>query len=625
MTFRKTTTILGAALAFAACGNPAEDGRNPSGSQSMVTSQDYKALYVASPDDGTVSRVDAASLDLETLKIDGEPTRVARIADRVLVTLRSERAVAELVDDGTKLTEVRRIQVGAEPVGIVATEDGTRVYVAVSQTGRILELDGTTLEELRAWYSPNEPRWLAIHPGGGMLYAAGMGIDGLVTIDLESGASSLVSWPHQPGFDFETGIDFDMIPRATGDLAASPTGDHIAIPMLYVDNTTPIVEADPESGEPAPPEDTGGYGGGRLNPVVVVMPTDGDGKPSVEDAEVLLLTDVFAEGGLSYPASVTFSPNGEYIFATIEGSGQTQVITTENPDSDEPFIVQAPGGFAIRTVAALTTPAGPRSIAFTSDDRGYVFGFLDRRITAFDLGSLFESFDLPMATGHSNVMESNPIAASTLPLEVEEGRRLFYSANNPMVSGGGVSCATCHFDGRTDGITWRFERGLRQTPSLAGKVSLREPVRWEADRATVAEDAMSTSQGLMGGTGMTLVEAERLAAFVDYTRDVDLPLHGETNAQIELGREVFNRAEVGCATCHSGALYTDKKTYDMFGFNGVKTPSLLGVAATAPYFHDGSAPNLATVLVSARTGQMGDTSSLNDEEMAALEVFLKSL
>jgi cytochrome c peroxidase len=63
----------------------------------------------------------------------------------------------------------------------------------------------------------------------------------------------------------------------------------------------------------------------------------------------------------------------------------------------------------------------------------------------------------------------------------------------------------------------------------------------------------------------------------------------------------------------------------MLGFDGVKTPSLLGVAATAPYFHDGSAPDLRAVLDAARTGFMGNTSSLDESEMAALETFLRSL
>ncbi len=188
-----------------------------------------------------------------------------------------------------------------------------------------------------------------------------------------------------------------------------------------------------------------------------------------------------------------------------------------------------------------------------------------------------------------------------------------------------MSCSTCHFEGRNDGLTWTFDRGPRQTPSLAGVVSARAPVRWEGDRETVAVDAMRTSQGLMGGEGLTESDAADIEAFVDFTRNVDLPLKGTTDPTIELGRSIFERPDVGCVSCHSGALYSDNVQHDLLGLSGVKTPSLIGVGATAPYFHDGSASTLREVVLRGRTGAMGNTSSLSDVEVDALARFLESL
>jgi cytochrome c peroxidase len=54
------------------------------------------------------------------------------------------------------------------------------------------------------------------------------------------------------------------------------------------------------------------------------------------------------------------------------------------------------------------------------------------------------------------------------------------------------------------------------------------------------------------------------------------------------------------------------------------TPSLVGLAASPPYLHDGSAATLMDVLTQTR-GKMGDVRSLNDDELAALVEYLRSL
>src|SRR6185369_1472598 len=100
------------------------------------------------------------------------------------------------------------------------------------------------------------------------------------------------------------------------------------------------------------------------------------------------------------------------------------------------------------------------------------------------------------------------------------GRRLFYDAVDPVVSGG-LGCAGCHPDGRDDGFVWRetpfceagrspicgglpffvaheaqlsagfmepvHVRGrARQTPMLAGRVDAQGPYGWRADGPTLA-------------------------------------------------------------------------------------------------------------------------------------------
>jgi cytochrome c peroxidase len=54
------------------------------------------------------------------------------------------------------------------------------------------------------------------------------------------------------------------------------------------------------------------------------------------------------------------------------------------------------------------------------------------------------------------------------------------------------------------------------------------------------------------------------------------------------------------------------------------TPSLRFVGGTAPYFHDGRYASLRALLVGA-DGAMGHTKQLSDDDLAALEAYLRSL
>ncbi len=662
ITKRKANTIaMTAGLALAACSGGASDGRSPMGSQALTTSTDFSALYVANASEDSVTRVDIDTRTTRTTPLEGEPTRIARTEDRILVTLRAKRAVAVLNAQGTDLVEETRINVGAEPFGIVATEDGARFYVVSSLSGLVQEFDGLTLEVLRAWTLPNEPRWVAVHPSGQSLYVAAAQQGALYWIDLTTGKSQEVELPILETFGFG---DFDGTPevprdmsnRITGDPTVLPDGKGVAVPMLIVDNKDEIPdETAPDEGQD--PFESGGYGG-KMNPVVMTVPVDGSGKPKTEPVEIAQISNFEIN---SYPASVTISPDNKYMLVTLEGAQRVAVlpVKAENNGEDIPI----PGGFGasprsnslaprmgFRQTEFVGTGLGPRAVAFTSDNDAHVYTFIDRQVATIDMkqvrdmfsgNGFFDDFgfagpsDAPTRRGEisrPNFSSGNgvEVAQSTLTDEIELGRRLFYTTIDPIITtpGAGVSCATCHFDGRNDGLTWRFTKGLRQTPSLAGKVSDRAPVRWQGEQPSVADDALFTSQTLMGGQSLRRSEALAIEAFVDWGRRVDVPLSQpvpEVSAQIDLGREVFFREEVGCGNCHNGALLSDLQTHDILGLRGVKTPSLLGIAATAPYFHDGSAPNIRALLERVRDGSMGDTSSLNEEEMSALEIFVSSL
>ena len=148
---------------------------------------------------------------------------------------------------------------------------------------------------------------------------------------------------------------------------------------------------------------------------------------------------------------------------------------------------------------------------------------------------------------------------------------------------------------------------------------------WADEVDSVADEAMLTASLRMGGGGLQRETAELIEAFVASTRYPDPPRAGEDGPLIALGREVFARAEVGCASCHSGELFTDNQSHLVRGELPTQTPTLRGIAASAPYLHDGSAPDLRAVVLASRDGSMGDTSGLSEREIDALVAYLESL
>jgi cytochrome c peroxidase len=51
--------------------------------------------------------------------------------------------------------------------------------------------------------------------------------------------------------------------------------------------------------------------------------------------------------------------------------------------------------------------------------------------------------------------------------------------------------------------------------------------------------------------------------------------------------------EVGCATCHSGARFTNNATVDVGTGGPLQVPSLVGVSFRTPLMHNGCAATLA--------------------------------
>lgn len=103
-----------------------------------------------------------------------------------------------------------------------------------------------------------------------------------------------------------------------------------------------------------------------------------------------------------------------------------------------------------------------------------------------------------------------------------------------------------------------------------------------------------------------------------------------SEAQIDHGRQLFMRADVGCSGCHSGAHFTNNMNENVGTGESFQVPPLLGLSARAPYFHDGCATKLSDrfdpAMAACNGGEShGHTAQLSPSDIADLTAFLETL
>ncbi len=165
------------------------------------------------------------------------------------------------------------------------------------------------------------------------------------------------------------------------------------------------------------------------------------------------------------------------------------------------------------------------------------------------------------------------ITTDPMPADMRHGQFLFNTANTDLVAitqNRWVACASCHVEGRTDAVTWRFNQGPRDTPSNAGGVSDTGFLFHTADRRVVTDywhtiddeqGGHFSSVGPDGGPVETtnpvfVADLMDLQTYVNF--GIPVPIPPTTNPTlVAMGKTIFESGDVGCSGCHSGSVHTD--------------------------------------------------------------------
>lgn len=502
--------------------------------------------------------------------------------------------------DADSGTIERKIDVYDEPYGIVSTQDGSTLYATLEFPGQVIQIDATTGVVSATWQVGQLPRGIAIDRNDSFLLVTEYQTSRVLKISTSDGTV-------QQAWD---GGSTDNLARQ---IVLSPDDT-----KAYFTHIRSRISAS--------------HGNGSIFPYVSVARLAGE----KSGTRMRVPMDSFQSVRVTAnPWDCDISPDGHRVCVVFAGT-------------NDMFMCRVLGDDYVELEFERNVKLGnnPRAVRFSPDGNAVlVYNALD-----------FEVVALRVPGGE----EMGRVAVTKNPLSEELllGKKLFYTALQPMSSRNWISCASCHPDGDPDGRTWQQPEGLRNTQPLAG-LSWTHPVHWSADRDEV-QDFEHTIQGLlMQGQGFvksplpdSLGEPisgknKALDALAEYTNSHQYSLSpfskSGLTASAKRGQQLFFSEETKCATCHNGPMCTDSQPraiaeivrHDVGTGNDdptelmepkYDTPTLLGVYRSAPYLHHGKAATLQDVLTTFnKHDQHGNTSNLTDSQIQDLVEFLKAL
>jgi mono/diheme cytochrome c family protein len=575
------------AFALAACNlywSPPEPAPGPpiSGGTLLVTADGRRAV-AADPVRDKIFFVDLESRTLGELALQpgDEPGRVVEDPrGRVHVALRRGGAVVTL--EGRDV--VARREVCSAPRGLAYDANSDLIHVACAG-GELVSLPaagGDPVRRLRL-----EPDLRDVVVDGGELLVSRFRSAELVRV----GADGAVASRAVPRTTRRLRFVFDEL----DELQSVPVVPAVAWRTIATaDGRALMVHQRAVQGELS--TSPGGYGGDCDGPVETSVTFFDPGDPVVRGNRRL--------GFAVLPVDVAMSPDGRRLAIALAGTGTVRsvdVATLALADDEQPEEPCNGTGGDFDHFVHEDWHGSPVAVAYDGTERLVIQ--LDNAIVIDDVRTASRQATLPLPDSR-----------------VDAGRRRFH---RPTFSG--LACASCHPEGREDGLVWTFDSlGPRRTQNVGGDLADRAPYHWGGDMRDLPTLINEVLIGRMGGEFMDDREISALERFL-FSLPPAPTSPPEDASAVERGRRLFESSTVGCARCHSGPLYTDNTMADVGTGTVLKVPSLIGIAARAPYLHDGCAATLRDRFGPCGGDAHGATDLLSADQLSDLIAFLESL
>lgn len=492
------------------------------------------------------------------------------------------------------------VEVFDEPYGVVSNSDGSAIFVTLEYPGQIVRIDAASGDIASSWSVGKMLRGLAISRDDKSLFATEYLTANLIEVSANDGTTKR-SWE---------GASTDNLSRQ---VVLSPDDS-----KAYLTHIRSRV--------------TAAHGNGSIFPYVSVARLTGE----KSGTRLRVPMDSFRGARVTAnPWDCDVSADGKSLCVVFAGTNDMFVAQVIDDNFSE-----------LDYANGMVLGNNPRAVRFTpKGSTAVVYNALDFEVVEYDLEN-------------RSVVSRAKVTENPLGEELLLGKKLFYTALQPMSARSWISCSSCHPDGDSDGRTWQQPEGLRQTQPMAG-LSWTHPVHWSADRDEVQDFEHTIRGKLMQGQGLMKVSlpealkdpisgrSKALDALAAYTNSHHFPMspHAKNGLSdsAKRGRDLFFSEKTKCATCHSGPVFSDSqpKADGSFVMHDVgtgkddptelmkpayDTPTLLGVYRSAPYLHHGTAATLKDVLTTGnKDDKHGSTSQLSEPEIDDLVEFLKAL
>ena len=590
-------------------------GPLPTRGSPVVCDDAGRRLWVANPDNDTVTLLDADSLStiFEVVVCDDPRELTATATGEVWVACYGDDRLRVL--DGATGGVVTQVATGygSAPISVVASPDGSTVFAALEGKGEVRRYDAASRSETGSLELAASPRALAVSGDGARLLVTRLlsPKDHAEVWDVGTATFALDRTLRVPKFGNEANWDTTASGRGVANyltgIAIAPDGG-----SAWVTANKPNSERGLFFGPDLDQDNT------VRNVVFRIDLASGD---------LDLAIDLDNSDSAS---AVGFSPLGDFLFVALQGNDEVVVLDALAADGSNGL-----GSFFTR----LGSGAAPQGLCFDpTTGRTLVKNFMGRSLSVVETDGLFRFGDKTVPQS-----EMPTVASESLTPTVLSGKRIFYHASDPRMSAEGyLSCASCHLDGGQDGRVWDFNgrgEGFRNTITLRGRSGMGQGnVHWTANFDEI-QDFENDVRGAFGGSGFLgdadfaatsdplgaakaglSTDLDALAAYVASLGFATLPrspyreADGSLTPQAVAGRAVYD--SLGCASCHSGERFTDSTVgtatlHDVGTLRttsggrlggplpGIDTPTLRGLWNTAPYFHDGSARTLDEVFTVA--------------------------
>ncbi len=594
----------------------ADEGSSPKpGSRSIAPGMDRSPVSLAvfaggtraltaNQSSGSVSLIDIPGQKvLDEIVTGDRPAGVAVAPDgrQAIVTHWWGYDAAVLKVENDRLAIAGRVDVGAEPRGVIYDPSGQAAYVAVGVFDEVVKIDPAQLKVTKRAKVGREPRSLALTPDGKSLVVTNARSQNVTLIDIGS---------------FEPKRNIDVSGENLRQVAVSPDGK-FAILANMKDRRFATTKGN---------IDIGWVIGQRVTRV----PLGGEDyyETISLDPQGLAVGDVHG---------VAVSPDGRHL--AVSAGGTHEILLFRQDLSPLPWRRNGSRDLLApeltrdtQRLRRVKVGGRPLEIAFLPDGKTLlVVNYFSNSLQFLDVESGVVSAEIALGGSKS-------------PGLVRRGEMLFHDAEKSFNQW--YSCATCHTDSHTNGLNFdtmndgwhdlstRRDRSRKKVLTMR-RVAHTGPWTWHGWQTSLDEAMVESFTKSMQGTQPTDEDVKAILAYIatlDYPKNPFRKPDGSLTEAATRGKAVFESAKAACNSCHGGPEFTDGKIHDVgldepgSRYRGHNPPSLRGAYDKDPYLHDGRSKTLHDLLKGPHSPEnVTGLGELTDQELDDLVEYVKSL